>query len=298
MAILPDLGLPTPFCTRQTGICLYALLDDRPRRGLLPGKRTLADGARVHDILQFARVELGMRVAENTRETYRKTSLRPLNEIGVINRHQLSTNDPNTFYRISVMLVEPLLAVIAGKGGQGMPEVFRQQAAKGTMREGEQPVEVQVSRDKTFVLSAGAHSLLIKDVVEKCGTAFLAEPQVVYIGDTAKKSGYRQVMRELNLPVEIKAGLPDVIIFSETQKRLIVCEAVTSSGPITSSRLEQLLALVQGPGKLGYSVVFVTAFPSRAVLRRFVEGIAWGSAVWIAAEPNNLVLFQERGGER
>lgn len=101
-AILPALGVARRVCTRQTAICLYGLLDTKRRNGLLAGKEALADGARIHDILQFARIELGIRVAENTRESYRKASLRPLNELGVITRHQLSTNDPNTFigYRL------------------------------------------------------------------------------------------------------------------------------------------------------------------------------------------------------
>ena len=299
VAILPDPGLAKRFSTRQTGICLHALLDAKPRAGLLAGKGTLAEGARIHDILEFAREELGIRVAENTRETYRKTSLRPLNEVGVINRHQLSTNDPNTFYRISAALVEPLRAVVAGKGSDRALQEFRQQAAKRPSPDEEQPVEVRVSPANTFLLSAGAHSQLAKVFVETFGPAFLTGPQVVYIGDTARKSGYqnRGLMRELNLPVEVKAGLPDVVLFSEAQRRLIVCEVVTSTGPVTSSRLEQLRRLVHGPMKLGHTVEFVTAFPSRAVLRRFVEQIAWGTSVWIAAEPNNLILFQERGGQ-
>lgn len=45
------------------------------------------DGARIHDILEFARRDLGIRVAENTRESYRKTSLKPLYEGGLITRH-------------------------------------------------------------------------------------------------------------------------------------------------------------------------------------------------------------------
>lgn len=129
------------------------------------------------------------------------------------------------------------------------------------------------------------------------GPAFLHHPAVVYVGDTARKRGYqdRQLMRELNLPVEVKAGLPDAILFSQEDRRLVVGEAVTSTGPINSSRLEQLRPLVLGPVNLGYEVDFVTAFPSRSVLRRFVEDIAWGTSVWVAAEPNNISLFREGG---
>jgi adenine-specific DNA-methyltransferase len=36
---------------------------------------------------------------------------------------------------------------------------------------------------------------------------------------------------------------------------------------------------------------FLTAFPSRKDLRRFVEDIAWGTGVWIADEPWNVIHF-------
>lgn len=77
-----------------------------------------------------------------------------------------------------------------------------------------------------------------------------------------------------------------------------MCEVVTSTGAIDSSRLEQLRPVVRGPVKLGYEAEFVTAFPSRSILRRFVEEIAWGTAVWVAAEPNNIILFEAGGGQQ
>jgi len=39
-------------------------------------------------------------------------------------------------------------------------------------------------------------------------------------------------------------------------------------------------------------VEYFTAFPDRKTLRRFVEEIAWGTQVWIAAEPYGLIIFR------
>ena len=91
---------PRRFISDQTAICLNALADKTERTGLLPTHKNLAYGARIHDILNFARDLIGKRVAENTREAYRKTSLAPLMSYGLVVRHQLSTNDPNTYYRL------------------------------------------------------------------------------------------------------------------------------------------------------------------------------------------------------
>ena len=101
-------------------------------------------------------------------------------------------------------------------------------------------------------------------------------------------------MREVNLPIEVKANLPDVILLSQSARELVVPEAVVSTGIISESRLAQLLELTSASARLGFTIRFLTAFPSRSLLRRFADQIAWGTAVWVAAEPNNLVLFQKQ----
>ena len=94
--ILKKLNFPERFITEQTAICIKALIDQKERTGLLPEHKNLSEGARIHDILNFARDVIGKKVAENTREAYRKTSLAPLLNHGIVVRHQLSTNDHNT----------------------------------------------------------------------------------------------------------------------------------------------------------------------------------------------------------
>jgi hypothetical protein len=98
-------------------------------------------------------------------------------------------------------------------------------------------------------------------------------------------------MRELNLPIQVTANLPDVILLCEMERHLVVVEVVASSGPISSPRLAQLQHLVQQSQALGYRLRYVSAFPSRRVFRRFVEDIAWGTQVWIANEAEQVITF-------
>jgi type II restriction enzyme len=121
----------------------------------------------------------------------------------------------------------------------------------------------------------------------------MKRPRVVYLGDTRHKGGYqnRDLMRELNLPVQVTANLPDAILFCETERRLVVVEVVASSGPISAARLVQLESLVEQCVSLGVRLRYVTVFPSRRFFRRFVEDIAWGTDVWIADEPEHIVRF-------
>ncbi len=293
--LMRQLGLDRRLITDQSAICLLALADGVERNGLLPGKRRLRDGARIHDIIEFARQECGREVAENTRESYRKLSLRPLCEEGLVIRHQLSTNDPKTFYRLHPEMLRVLTCPaplerrwlaqeLATRLSQG--QTWKQQR-----RRAEVPVEVGLPQP--FFLSPGAHSRLAAEVVEVYATAFLRTPQVIYLGDTRQKKGYqnRDLMRELNLPLHVTAGLPDVILLDESDRLLVVVEVVASSGPITPARLVRLQELVYSPVAMGYRPRYVTAFPSRRVFRRFVEEIAWGTQVWIASEPEQVITF-------
>ena len=57
--LLQQLGLDRRLITEQSAICVLALADGAERDGLLPGKKRLRDGARIHDIIEFARHECG-----------------------------------------------------------------------------------------------------------------------------------------------------------------------------------------------------------------------------------------------
>ncbi len=302
--ILEKIKFPERFNTDQTAICIMALLDNTVREGLLSDHKSLSEGVRIHDILNFARNVMDKKVAENTRESYRKTSLAPLMNSGIVVRHQLSTNDPNTYYRLH----PDFMRLFTKKNIKEREELIKRQEGKSPIlkrraayrRRGKEDVIVELSDKEAFSLSPGKHNLLEKSIVEIFARAFLSEPQVVYLGDTASRKGYqnRTLMRKLNLPIDTAASLPDVIVFSEVDTRILVIEAVTSSGPVNALRLKQLLKFTKGPWKLGYQIKYITAFPDRLAFKRFVEEIAWGSSVWIESEPNNIVHFENREGVR
>lgn len=291
---LQQINFPSAWITDQTALSVLALLDANPRQGLLPGHSSLSEGARIHDILNYVRKEFGRRVAENTRESYRKLSLRPLMQAGLVIRHQLSTNDPNTYYRLHPDFYR-LLLLSSGSERDKLIEQLRLGNQKRSMQKANAKEDVLVTfpAGESYTLSPGIHNLLEKAIVEIMAPALLQNPQVVYLGDTAPRVGYqnRSLMRRLNLPIDVSVALPDVILYGTEEQTLLIIEAVHSSGPLNMGRLSQMQVFASGPASLAVTVVFISAFPSRQIFRRFVEGIAWGSSVWIANEPYNLIHF-------
>ncbi len=71
-----------------------------------------------------------------------------------------------------------------------------------------------------------------------------------------------------------------------------VQEAVTSAGPVDGKRRKELKDLFAGC-KAG--LVFITAFSTRAAMRKFLTQISWETEVWVAENPEHLIHFD---GER
>jgi hypothetical protein len=78
------------------------------------------------------------------------------------------------------------------------------------------------------------------------------------------------------------------LVYDEEKNWLFLIESVTSNGPIDGRRYEELLGLF---GKSTAELIFVTAFPNRQVMRRYLQVLAWETEVWIADSPDHLIHF-------
>lgn len=63
---------------------------------------------------------------------------------------------------------------------------------------------------------------------------------------------------------------------------------MTSHGPVDGKRHDELARLFAASSA---GLVFVTAFPSRALMARYVPEIAWETEVWVADAPSHLIHF-------
>ena len=85
--------------------------------------------------------------------------------------------------------------------------------------------------------------------------------------------------------------MPDVVIYYQQQDWLILIEAVTSHGSVNFKN-DELRKLFQSSNK---GLVFMTAFPSRKDMTRYLAEISWETEVWVADQPDHLIHFN---GER
>lgn len=100
------------------------------------------------------------------------------------------------------------------------------------------------------------------------------------------------LLGELGVAVDSHGKMPDVVLYCPARKWLLLIESVTSHGPVDGKRHAELEHLFSA-SKVGR--VYVTAFPNRTLMSRYLCDIAWETEVWAADSPSHLIHFN---GER
>ncbi|MGA2939591.1 MAG: BsuBI/PstI family type II restriction endonuclease [Syntrophobacteraceae bacterium] len=151
-------------------------------------------------------------------------------------------------------------------------------------------VPVQIAPRQEINISPGEHSLLIKAIVEDFAPRFAPGCVLVYVGDTGEKWGYfdEKLLTKLGVAVDSHGKMPDVVLFSPGKNWLLLVESVTSHGSVDAKRHAELAELFAGASA---GLVYVTAFPSRAVMARYLSEIAWETEVWVAEAASHLIHF-------
>jgi hypothetical protein len=208
-----------------------------------------------------------------------------------------AVNSPNAVYQIS----PEARALVRAFDTAGWPDALRtfqaqqqslveQYAAERTMRE----VPLRFSDDRELRLSPGGHSELIRQVVEVFGPRYAPGGTVLYVGDTGEKFGHfdETALAAIGVTVDSHGKMPDVVIHYTERNWLLLCEAVTSHGPVDGKRHAELKDLFSNST---VGLVFVTAFPARSVMAKYLGEIAWETEVWCAESPTHVIHFN---GER
>ena len=96
--------------------------------------------------------------------------------------------------------------------------------------------------DQTFSLSAGAHDVVQKAVVEHFLPLFGSGAEVLYLGDTEKKNLFHlhTELKKLGFFELAHDKLPDIVAYNKRENWLFLIEAVDTSNPITEFRKASL----------------------------------------------------------
>lgn len=118
--------------------------------------------------------------------------------------------------------------------------------------------------------------------------------QVLYIGDAGTKWAVfeAEALARLNVIVEQHGKMPDLIVYLPDKNWLVLLEAASTHGPVDSHRRAELTSLFHDSTA---GLVYVSCFPSRTDMRRYLAQIAWETEVWCADNPTHLIHFN---GER
>lgn len=300
--LLSALGLPEAQCNDRSGWVLLALSGVKPAESWGDAQAALL---RTVDIMEFIRTHYGKEYMPNSRETIRRQTLHQFEQAGIVIRNAddpaRATNSGLTNYQITPPLLEILSEFPDGEWRARIEEdaagAFRNLAEAYRRERRLNMVPVNLPNGQAVELSPGAHNELQAAIVHEFCPRFMSEESVIlYLGDTASSGGdggKRLVVDDafldrLGIAQFAHDKLPDVVAYDRIRDWVFLIEAVTSHGPVSPKRWEEL---EEALGGCEAGRVYVSAFPDSKEFRKHASNIAWETEVWIADAPDHMVHF-------
>ena len=292
--ILLALGFPRAQQNERSALCLLALLNLTPEKQWAQAQNPLIG---ITPMMDWAKKFYGAAYKPNTRETFRRQTMHQFVEAGIAlynpDKPDRPVNSPKAVYQIEPAALA-LLRTYATPAWHAQLATYLSQRASLTARYAKERqqhrIPVQIVPETNITLSPGEHSELIRAIIEDFASRFAPGSVLIYAGDTGEKWGYfdAPLLAELGVSVDNHGKMPDVILFDTARHWLLLVESVTSHGPVDGKRHAELASLFAGASA---GLVYVTAFPNRALMGRYLGEIAWETEVWVADAPSHLIHF-------
>ncbi|AGX86288.1 BsuBI/PstI family type II restriction endonuclease [Candidatus Symbiobacter mobilis] len=292
--MIVSLGLPRAQQNERSAFALLALLNLTPGKPWSQAENPLLG---ITPIMDWVREHYGKEYAPNTRETFRRQTMHQFCDAGVAlynpDKPDRPVNSPKAVYQMEPAALKLLRSFGTLQWHDNLIAYLAERAtlvAKYAKEREQHRIPVAIAPGKTITLSPGEHSELIRAIMEDFAPRFAPGSVLVYAGDTGEKWGYfdAALLAELGVEVDVHGKMPDVVLYFTEKNWLLLLESVTSHGPVDGKRHAELAKLFAG-SKAG--LVFVTAFPNRSVMGRYLGEIAWETEVWVADAPSHLIHF-------
>lgn len=298
ITVLISLGMPRAQQNERSALCLLALLNLRPDTIWAEAENPLVG---ITPIMDRVRKNYQKEYAPNTRETVRRQSVHQFVDAGIAlynpGQPDRPVNSPKAVYQIAPPVLVLLRTFGTSEWHKSLTDYLAERetlVARYAHERDHNRIPVQVAPGKEITLSPGEHSELIKAIIEDFGPRFAPGSVLIYAGDTGDKWGYFDavLLAELGVNIDSHGKMPDVVLYYSERNWLLLVESVTSHGPVDGKRHSELAKLFS---ESSADLLYVTAFPNRAVMSRYLGEIAWETEVWVADSPSHLIHFD---GER
>jgi len=298
LEVVRALGMPRGQQNERSALTLLAILGLEPSGSWDSLERPLMG---ITPIMDYCSEHYGREYAPNTRETFRRQTMHQFVEAGIAlynpDQSDRPVNSPKACYQISREAYEVIRTFGTDAWEATLAKYLEKRetlAAKWAKHREMQMIPVQVAEGQKITLTPGAHSELIKRIMTEFAPRFAPNSEVIHVGDTGSRKEYFEKKRlaSLGVTVDQHGKMPDVVLYLVEKDWLFLVESVTSHGPVDAKRHNELAELFAG-SRAG--LVYVTAFPDRKIMGKFLSEISWETEVWCADAPTHLIHFD---GER
>ena len=298
LEILKSIGLPKQQQNDRSALTLLALVGLKPNEDWIDAQAPLIG---ITPIMDFIRDHYNKEYAPNTRETIRRQTMHQFVDAGIAvsnpDRPKRPVNSPKWCYQIAPDALE-LIRLFNTKSWNKQLSEYRKRRATLAERYAKERdmrmIPLKINGDIKLTLTPGKHGKLIKEIITTFGPLYAPGAEVLYVGDTGSKMGYfdKETFKSLGLTFDSHGKFPDVILYLREKNWLLLIESVTSHGPVDAKRHSELASLF---AKSTAGIVYVTAFPDRQTMAKYLGDISWETEVWVADAPTHLIHFN---GER
>lgn len=296
--LLGSLGMDDERRNERSALTLLALLGLRPQDSWgdstnpTLGTRAIMDWMRDHYMRDYA---------ANTRETIRRFTLHQFVEALLVQQNPDRPDRPVNSPKWNYQVTDEALAVIKSHGTSRfearlalylsqVPSLRTQYAAARELAR----LPIVLPNGELFSLSPGGQNVLIKQMVDHFCPQFTPGGELLYIGDADSKFSFleRARLESLGVSIDRHGKMPDLVVYMADRNWLVLLEAASSHGPVDAKRRTELASIFGGSTA---GIVYVSCFPDRKEMRKYLHALAWGTEVWCAEDPAHLIHFD---GER
>lgn len=292
--ILKALGMPKQQYNDRSAYVFLAFAGIREEDNWMDAS---VNNLRTVDMMNFMAKYYGKIYKPNSRETIRKETVHQFCDGAIAYRNddddERATNSPKYSYRITNEALEVIKAYKTKEWGKRLKKwlenhetLVKQYSQVRKMKM--MPVNIN-GADLQF--SPGKHNQLQKAIIEEFAPRFAPGAEVLYVGDTVKKDlvKNREKLQKLGIHITDHDKLPDVVLYRADKNWLYFIEAVTSVGPISVERINEIQAMLQN---CTCGIIYITAFLDMSAkngFKKYIEEIAWETEIWIADKPDHMI---------